>query len=168
MSNKRPVTTTYRPSDFENCLKLDIVGGGQAHLENVDKALRLGHPDVLHRPFASQHSNTFCFQTVYCASSSPHRWLLSRRYVCQSYQKLHEALFRKDIPLRWKNLYEVIPRGRPRHLYFDLEQKRPCDLSRACHDDLCWEHVLTLQKVVRETFRCSISLVCLKVSLCSS
>lgn len=68
-------------------------------------------------------------------------------------QEMHTSLLASKVPIRWKNGYEVIIANRARHLYFDLEQKRPAGVSKADHDTACWAKVQHLKVLVYHAFR---------------
>lgn len=149
-------------SDFERCIKLDVVGGGQARSGTSIATLRTGHPDAVSRKFQTLHSACFSCQSVYFDSeaSVDSPWRPCRRFVCVPYSTMHGCLFRADIPVKWKNLYEVIVVDRARHLYFDLEEARPVGCSSPeeilAHDQMCWAKVRLLQLVIRYTFECAL------------
>jgi hypothetical protein len=111
--------------------------------------------DAVTSTFKTDNLALLCYQSVYWGldQSESHSWHISRRFTCQSYEKMHQCLLRHDIPLRWKNLYEVLLDTKARNLYFDLEQVRPPEMPIAEHDTFCWRKVLLLQDIILSTFR---------------
>ena len=126
-------------------------------MESAVATLSVGHPDALHRAFSDNHSLAFAFNSVYWGTddvTKEEKWLPSFRYVVSSPKDAHASLFRHDIPLKWRCLFEVIPTQRARHLYFDCEQKRSdSELDKASHDKSCWRKIRLLQALVTTVFR---------------
>ena len=137
-------------------MKLDVVGNATATLDHVLNQIKLGHADSLARTLHPNHSAPFSFTSVYYnqEQDGSDYWKPSYRYTVQSYSRMHQTLFRQDVPVMWKNLYEIIPHDRARNLYFDIEQNRPTKMSVPQHDMECWEKTQLLKEMVIDVFRC--------------
>ena len=141
----------HKPSEFQNCMKLDVIGGGCARLEKCLASFS-SSPDVTCRPFSQLHDAAFSFQSVYY-NAKEGQWYPCFRYVCAPLVRINSCLFNSAVPITWRNLYEIVLEDRARHLYFDLEEKRPVGASLYKHDEDCWKKVLKLQQLVRQAFR---------------
>ena len=141
-----------KPSDFDKCLKLDVIGGAKAVMEPCLSGLRVSSPDAVCMPFYDTRNAAFSFQSVYFDRDTG-SWAPSRKYVCAPLTHIHHSLFRADVPLQWKCLYEIIPHDRARHFYFDLEEDRPVGTSTVEHDAQYWLKVQQIQAIFRDTFR---------------
>jgi hypothetical protein len=156
------------PSQYDNCIKLDVIASGvgvsvTSVAQPASAQLLAGHPDAIQRTFRAEHAQVFCFQSVYYAydegteAAQAPEWRTSRRFVCVSVRDMHKALFRFDLMLKWKNLYEVVLERRGRNLYFDLEMRRDefdPEMSIQQQDCECWRMVQQLKQAVRDTFKC--------------
>lgn len=140
------------PSEFDNCMKLDAIGGAIADMNQVLQCIAVGHPDALSRGFQTAHSAPFAFQSVFFDAKKA-VWMPAYRYLAASYQRVHKGLFDPRVPPKWKCLYEIIVQNRPRNLYFDLEEQRPTGMCQQEHDKVCWAKVQLLVHIVRDSFR---------------
>jgi hypothetical protein len=154
-----------KPSEYDNCIKLDVIASAQgasvsARVQPPVEQLIAGHPDAIHRIFRTEHAQVFCFESVYYGSVEQGRdgWQSCRRFVCVSVHDMYKALFRNDLRLHWKTLYEVVLEARARNLYFDLEVRREDGMSAVdikFQDCECWRLVQQLKQAVCDTFKCA-------------
>jgi hypothetical protein len=151
----RPDARGKLPSEFDGCLKLDVLGDAVADPRLVLQCIAVGHPDAISRGFSFTHTAPFAFQSVFfdAKRAEGSSWMPAYRFLATSYQRVHMGLFTPQVPLKWKCLYEVIVHNRARNLYFDLDQTRPAGMSKDQHDRRCWAKVQLLRRIVCESFR---------------
>lgn len=150
-----PTNARTHSSAFENCHKFDSYFDVIKRLEIAYDCLMDLRVNAKVRVFGEHVHILVSFQSVSYTREGKDAfcWTPRRCFACATVADCHKHLCNTDIPMRWKNLYEIVPPDEPMHLYFDMEESRPYGSSVASHDQLCWAKVQKLRGVVIDTFR---------------